>query len=144
MQRQIPVNSNQRHGLSRRRGTIGVVLAVYWVALFVGTHIPNPQGILPPEVSDKTLHLTAYCGLALLFTLWVSTKRALGPKRCLLILLGLAAYGAADELLQMVPIINRHADALDWVADVIGVILGLVIVLCLRGLLSWFWPRHDG
>jgi VanZ family protein len=100
---------------------MNLVLAVYWVALFVGTHVPIPPDVVQLAGSDKTLHFVAYMGLSLLIAVCVRPK----GWSYLWVLLGLAAYGAIDELLQ-IPV-RRTADVADWVADVAGVAAGLGI-----------------
>jgi VanZ family protein len=99
--------------------TMNLVLAVYWVALFVGTHVPVPPDIVQLAGSDKTLHFLAYLGLSLLIAVCVRPR----GRTYLWLLLGLAAYGAIDELLQ-IPV-RRSADVVDWLADVAGAAAGL-------------------
>ncbi len=98
---------------------MNLVLAVYWVALFIGTHVPVPPDVLQIAGSDKTLHFLAYLGLSLLIAVCVRPR----GWTYLWLLLGLAAYGALDELLQ-IPV-QRTADVVDWLADVAGVAVGL-------------------
>jgi VanZ family protein len=96
---------------------------------------------LPQQVSDKTGHIVAYLGLAIL------SVRALGgglPCRVVMRVawsaLAIAAgYGMFDEIHQrFVP--GRSADVLDWYADVSGAVIG--IGAC------WLWGiiacRADG
>jgi VanZ family protein len=87
---------------------------------------------LPEQVSDKTGHLVAYAGLALLCV------RAVGgglpsrvvPRVAALALAIAAAYGIFDELHQwFVP--GRSADILDWFADVSGALIGIGV--------CWLW-----
>ena len=52
----------------------GPILTVYWIALFIATHIPMPQLPDLPEHSDKAMHFVAYAGLGFLFLLWRSMK----------------------------------------------------------------------
>ena len=87
---------------------------------------------LPEQVSDKTGHLVAYAGLALLCV------RAVGgglPRRVVLRVAALtlaiaAAHGIFDELHQwFVP--GRSADILDWFADVSGALIGIGV--------CWLW-----
>ena len=99
--------------------TMNLVLAVYWVALFIGTHVPVPPDVLQIAGSDKTLHFLAYLGLSLLIAVCVRPR----GWTYLWVLLGLAAYGALDELLQIS--VRRTADIVDWLADVAGVAVGL-------------------
>ena len=120
-------DSSQESGRPRLgRRVLGVVLAAYWVAMFLGTHVDiAPPG---PEVpnSDKVVHFLGYCGLATLFAFWVATERRLTLKVVLGIMLTLAAYALFDELSQ-IPV-GRECDVMDWVADMLGASLGVSVV----------------
>lgn len=98
----------------------GLALAVYWIALFVGTHIPvNVQFVW--SWTDKLIHGGAYFGLAALLTAWsVLSGKSWRPW---VIAAALSAYGIADELLQ-IPV-GRHADVSDWLADTLGAVTGV-------------------
>jgi VanZ family protein len=81
---------------------------------------------LPEEVSDKTAHLWAYAGLAVL------AVRAVGgglpcrvTRRVAVLALAIAGgYGIFDEVHQLfVP--GRSGDLLDWFADVTGAVIGI-------------------
>ena len=108
---------------------IRLALIAYWVALFVGTHIPTvPAGVA--EVSDKLLHYLAYGGLAGLMALDRFVRGRLSTSREAWRVLGLlwlilAIYGAVDELLQSP--VGRTTDFGDWLADVIGAACGLAL-----------------
>jgi VanZ family protein len=87
---------------------------------------------LPEKVSDKTGHLTAYAGLAILSLRAVAgglPSRVAG--RVALLALAIAGgYGAFDEIHQMfVP--GRSADLFDWYADVSGAVIGIGV--------CWLW-----
>ena len=109
-------------------------LAAYWLALFVGTHVPLPV-VKSIGRSDKLLHWASYTGLSFLLTTVVSLRHSLTWRTCLIVALGLAAYAALDELLQ-IPIPGRHADVWDWGADVGGVFCGLVTALAIRPIVA--------
>ncbi len=103
-----------------------MVLAVYWTALCVGTHIPATAAGLPVQVSDKLIHSVAYAGLAFLLALVLPR---LGLRRWRLYVMALliaACYGALDELGQ-IPIPGRCADISDWYADVAGAVAGVAL-----------------
>ncbi len=96
---------------------------------------------LPEEVSDKSAHLVAYGGLAV-----VSLRAVAGglssPVTWRVALLALAiagGYGIFDEIHQMF-VSGRFADIADWFADMSGVVMG--IGAC------WLWGiiafRSDG
>lgn len=106
----------------RWRRSINGCVALYWIAMFVGTHMPNPEAIVGTEVSDKLLHFSAYF---VLMALLLGRDRLLAghwptASRIFRGMVLVTAYAAADELLQAVPGINRHADFQDALADVAG------------------------
>jgi VanZ family protein len=104
------------------------LLVVYWLAMFVGTHVPlAPQAIFPKNVSDKLLHLTAYGGLAFLICLNWSLRRPLGWRQAAIVLALVAGFGALDEVTQ-IPV-GRDCDLVDWTADVTGATVGVGLFL---------------
>jgi len=119
----------------RQRLTIGL-LVFYWSALFILTHIPIPQLIRKAGVSDVILHFVAY--LILVFLLWF----AVSPERKVIwrsatvwwVLLVVAGYGIVDELLQGC-ISGRTCDVRDFVANLVGILTGLILFSLLN-----FWP----
>ena len=70
----------------------------------------------PPAGSDKIAHFIAFAALA--FPLARTGRFGLLP-----VFIGASAFGGAIELIQ--PTFNRSADVNDWVADIIGVLLGI-------------------
>lgn len=108
------------------RRVLGVILCVYWVSMFLGTHVDiEPPGPDLPD-SDKVMHFLGYCGLATLLSLWVAFSTRLTLRTVVAILLTIGVYGAIDELLQ-IPV-GRNCDAWDWVADMLGASLGVSLV----------------
>ncbi|HJV23766.1 MAG TPA: VanZ family protein [Holophagaceae bacterium] len=84
-----------------------------------------PGGISLPSPLDKVVHAAVYAALAFLLD-WGLQARTDWPvyRRHGLVFLLLAAYGASDEWHQsFVP--GRDASALDWLADVVGTLVGL-------------------
>ncbi|MEJ2701512.1 MAG: VanZ family protein [Sedimentisphaerales bacterium] len=119
----------------QRKITIGV-LVLYWPALFVSAHVPIPRLVRDADVSDKALHFLAY--LVLTFLLWLAV---IGDKKVCwrrpaawCILLFVAGYGVADELLQGL-VAGRTCDVQDFFMDLAGMLTALL-------LLSFFtsWP----
>lgn len=131
----------QRAGTTWLRTPATVVLACYWLALYVGTHLPNPPAI-PLQPSDKLLHVVAYAGLALLVSLNWSLRRPLGWRRGVAVLVLLAAFAVFDELTQI--LVGRTCDFYDWLADVVGVLIGLALFWSLAAIYrrSNEQPRH--
>ena len=57
-----------------------VIAAAYFVALFVGTHLP-PGEISTPDISDKLAHFIGYAGLAtLILAVWELSIGKLQPR----------------------------------------------------------------
>ena len=109
----------------------GVLLALYWPALFAATHLPLPRMDELPTGSDKWMHLVAYAGLGGLLSVWLSTRGAsllrlwaIVPPVCL-------GYAIMDELLQLL-VVSRSADWRDGLADLGGALLGLGSVTLMR------------
>jgi VanZ family protein len=91
------------------------------VAMLWPLEAPSPA----PEGSDKIVHLVAFAALA--FPLARTGRFGL-----LRVSIGASAFGGAIELIQ--PSFNRSADFNDWVADVLGVVLGVGLGLLYRRL----------
>lgn len=102
-----------------------LMLVVYWGVLFYATHTPIPPGLLPGQ-TDKAIHFTAYGLLAVLMMTLRATRGPFGWYSVIMRWLVLAAYGAFDELTQM--LVNRSCDFVDWLFDVTGVTAGLLAV----------------
>jgi VanZ family protein len=119
---------------------LGVVaLAVYWVAMAIGTHLPTTLD-LSPKVNDKIKHFTAFLGLAILMA-YITNGRNL-VRRFTTIALIAIVYAAVDELTQsFIP--GRQPDYADFVADCGGIAAGLAIYLSLRCLLREKMETYD-
>ncbi|GAA4476580.1 hypothetical protein GCM10023094_16760 [Rhodococcus olei] len=109
---------------SRRAIPFHVVLVITLVMLF------SPGSTVPggPPGSDKVTHLVMFLALAI-------AARYAGF-RAVWVLVGGAVYAAASEVLQAVLPIQRTGSVWDWLADVVGVALGLGIV--------WAWQAGRG
>ncbi len=121
-----------------RRIALGT-LAIYWLALFAGTHLPGTTS-LGFSVSDKLLHFVAYAGLGFLAVMAVGAMGRLRWSLLPLIFLGLAAFAAFDELTQ--PLVSRTADWLDWYADVAGAAVGIACGAVVARLLGWLEKKE--
>ena len=126
--------TNRLRRLARYRRWIGAALAVYWTAIFIGTHIPLKAPLHSQSNLDKVVHFAAYFGLAMLLGLWIASRRALRGRDYAAILALITVYAILDELLQ-IPV-NRSADVRDFIADVLGAAAGL-------GVLRLMLPRSD-
>ena len=116
---------------------ISGLACVYWLALFVGTHIPS-VGLGDSHWLDKLVHAAAYFGLAVLHC----AAAAMIWRHGMAIYLGVfsiaVAYGALDELSQLL-VPGRTANFWDWTADVAGATCG-ILVFYLGAVLWKRWP----
>jgi hypothetical protein len=104
----------QVHG-ALSRGVFALTVLVSLAVLFApGADVPSA----PPGV-DKLVHGTLFAALAL-------TGRWAGVGRGVLTTL-LVLYAAGSEFLQGIPALERDASVGDWVADVGGVLIGLLL-----------------
>ena len=128
---------------SPRRSKLVVVLAIvagcYWVAMFVGTHLPiPPEEHRIPGSLDKLQHLTAFAGLAVLLCSTGATWGVATPRLIAVVLAIAAVYGVFDELTQaFVP--RRMPDLRDWVANMLGAGLGIAVFLVGQQLTASRW-----
>jgi len=106
-----------------------VPLIVYWLLLLIGTSLPTDD--LPSvAISDKFKHFGAFFGLSILLalTLHYQNKFLLLKKYFLAAALIITSfYGLLDEIHQsFIP--GRYNEFLDWVADSLGAIAGILLV----------------
>ena len=87
--------------------TLTLTVAMLW---------PLEAPPLAPVGSDKLMHLIAFAALA--FPLARTGRFGL-----LAVFLGASAFGGIIELIQ--PSFNRSTDINDWIADIVGVVLGI-------------------
>lgn len=108
---------------------INIPLIVYWIILLTATSIPDTSSIDKLEVSDKIKHLFAYFILTFMLTLWIHFKENTSPvliKQVLYAIVIAALYGILDEIHQkFIP--GRSGDFLDWIADLLGSVLGAFV-----------------
>jgi VanZ family protein len=99
--------------------------AAYWLVMFVGTHLPGSVVHLGGH-TDKLYHFGAFFGLAILLAFCIGCFRPVRLWQYAGIIGSVACYGVVDELTQTLAI-NRSADPLDWLADMCGIIAGVLI-----------------
>jgi len=100
---------------------------LFWLSVafsFVMATVPHPPSI-PGEPADKVQHMAAFATMSLLAGL---AYRRIGLVR---IGLALSAFGAFIEFVQMIPMLHRDAELLDWVADsaAVAIVLGAVALI---------------
>jgi VanZ family protein len=122
--------------ISRQQKVTIISLLVYWPIIFILAHIPIPSLVRRAGVSDKAIHFIAYLALVFLFWFAINPDRKVNWRRASAwwVLLVTVCYGVIDELLQGV-IAGRSCDAMDFFADLIGVLTGLILFTFFT-----FWP----
>ena len=85
--------------------------------------LDTPQ--LAPDGSDKIVHIIAFSALS--FPLSRTGRFGLLP-----VFVGAITFGGLMELIQ--PSFNRSADINDWIADILGVVVGILLGLIYRRL----------
>ena len=115
-------------------------VVVLCLAIFILSSFPSPDTGPEFPLKDKIQHVAAYGLLAAFFARacrmtwpdWMSPIRLLLISVCFTTL-----YGLSDEFHQSF-VAERHADAMDAVADFVGSILGATLYL----LVISRWGRH--
>lgn len=102
-------------------------IAIAWTLFIIGGCLAPARTI--PEVggplADKWTHFVMF---SLFVFLWLCTRPGWNGRRFAGLLLLAAAFGATIELLQgWLVFLGRSMELLDWVADLIGASLGLVL-----------------
>jgi len=116
--------------------SLGLLLSKYskywWPASLTMLVIVSVFSLIPlpelPDVpgSDKTHHLIAYA----LIMLPISLRK---PKYWYLLAFAIAAWSGVIELVQ--PFVNRYGEWLDFMANVFGLFLGMVVAFFVNKLL---------
>lgn len=92
----------------------------------IGYYSLQPQEVMPQDVSDKIVHLTAYAGAAMLWAWAASSRRWL-----LLALPVLITYGVGLEFAQgLTP--DRTPSVADAIANSLGVVTGIGVFMLLQ------------
>jgi VanZ family protein len=122
--------------LAARARTLALV---YLAALFLATHLPMRHGSL--SNSDKLYHFGGYAVLTLcVLAGWELTIGVLEAKHYFAVWLVGVLYAAFDEITQ-IPV-GRQCDANDWMADVLGIVAGLVAFRLFRR--AYYWVLAGG
>jgi len=122
--------------LNRRKLCIIPVL-LYWPLIALLTSIPIPQLVRRAGVSDKVLHFLAFLILFFLFWFAVSPGRKAKWNRPAVwwVFFIVVVYGAVNEWLQSY--VGRSADVMDFAANFLGAVGGLILVTFLISWPAW-------
>ena len=113
--------------------------ALLLLVMFAGTHLPldNQDLIHISSPGDKIIHACGFMALTISILLsWELTIGLLQPPHYFTVWLLGTLYGALDEITQ-IPV-GRACDGLDWLSDILGIVLGLTFFSIARPLLYRF------
>ncbi|MGD8781845.1 MAG: VanZ family protein [Ignavibacteria bacterium] len=103
-------------------------LVIYWLSLILFTSIPiNVKKSF--EHQDKLNHLIAFAGLSVLLQLTLHFQgnfEKINKRHATFTIIIASIYGALNEITQLF-IPGRFGDIFDWVADLIGILIGVFI-----------------
>lgn len=112
--------------------TVGIAVVSLWEA----PHLPPPV----MSLGDKVLHGLMYTVLAICWMVPVVKSQITNHKsqitNYLIVVLCVTAYGALMEVLQRFFTLTRSGEMADVLADFIGALLGVMIVLVCRRLFT--------
>lgn len=104
-------------------------LIIHWVSIFVLTSLPDDE--MPHfGIYDKFKHFAAYLVLSIFLSLSLRVQSKFGKAKEQFIkytFIIIIAYSTFDELHQLF-IPGRDAEVLDWLANLLGILLGIFIV----------------
>lgn len=107
-----------------------IIWAAYWLVLLTLTHLPPSDSIRISGVwTGALVHVLLFTLLGLLSAWAIPLRNMAGG--CVLGV-GLAAFAAMDEFTQSWT--GRTPDYADWLADAVGVTLGIALYFCANAL----------
>ena len=125
-----PTNLQRLHTVASRTRQLTVALMIIH---FLATHLPHVSHSAL-AVGDKTLHLAAYLTLTLfVLASWELSTGILRPQHYFAVWVAGTLCGLMDEVTQ-IPV-GRSCNGLDWLADIVGILLGLTIFRVARPLM---------
>lgn len=104
-------------------------LVFYWILLFTLTSLPS-QSVPSVGVNDKLEHSLAYFGLSFLLYLTLLFQKKsdfLKKYAAIFTILIILIYAVLDEVHQLL-IPGRSCEMLDFLADMLGGIVGIIIL----------------
>jgi VanZ family protein len=120
---------------------LAVLAIVYWLTMFVATHLPirtTPAG--DPYSLDKLEHLTAFSALAALLNVVAAAIGFRSWKASVVIIVLIGLYAMVDESTQVSP---RSPEVLDWLADILGAIFGTAFFWLVVHSRAANWPAQQ-
>ncbi len=121
-----------------------VACGTLWAGALTATHIPADDLPEVVPVSDKVLHMAGYFVLAAALGLTLRLRGVTARRVAILVPIVMMMYGAFDELTQPLPMFNRSASWGDWLADVVGGVIGVLACIAVFNVCTRTATRSDG
>lgn len=120
-----------------------IVLIIYWVGIFIVSHIPKLHVPKDVPVSGALLHAAAYFVLTLLLfaNAGLLRRASLRAKKTWLLVGLIGAYAGLDELLQNF-VQGRDGSIVDWAVDMASCLFCVGLLWVLGRL--WLTGRRAG
>lgn len=120
-----PRRVEQRSHFVSAFSKLWLIVALAWTAAIL---VVNSIGVSDAPIqtfsgADKLTHAVMYAFAAFA---WRSAFRSRGDSITGLVIFAIAALGAIDEWHQ-IAVPGRNADVRDWLADVLGALLGVIV-----------------
>jgi VanZ family protein len=115
--------------LSHRFPSVAWTLLIFILLALPGSVLPNEKHFSIPQL-DKMVHVVLFGSFVFLWSFYFSTKKTNENlrKKYLRITIIACIYGYVMELIQKYFIPNRDYDIYDVAADVLGAIIGYVVL----------------
>lgn len=120
--------------------SISIAASFIWAAIVFYLHVvrvklPEDEPLFRIPHADKFVHFTMFVVMAFILARTVEVQKQHRPKlsQLFIIVIACAGYGALLEYLQGVMPNQRDSDVLDWIADLLGSITGVLVAST-----SWF------
>ncbi|MEZ7494189.1 VanZ family protein [Leeuwenhoekiella aequorea] len=109
---------------------------IYTLLIAVVCLMPMPHVSNAPKDSDKLVHLLAYLFFTIIWFLgfYLSNKKQIyGRSLIKSVVLGVF-YGILIEVIQGVATVSRSADFKDFIANCIGILTGVILIISMKSL----------
>ena len=103
-----------------------LIQSCFWAAIAITLYLCFRKPIIIADVSDKAEHAVTFGGLMVL--------AAFAWPRARLFLQGLALSGVGAFIEFAQPYFGRDKDVKDWIADTIGILVAIIVILIARRL----------
>lgn len=109
---------------------------IYTLLIAVVCLMPMPHVSNVPKDSDKLVHLLAYLFFTIIWFLgfYLSNKKQIYSRSLIKSVVLGVFYGILIEVIQGVATVSRSADFKDFIANCIGILTGVILIISMKSL----------